>query len=100
QAAKQIGDGKWQSEFHHRFLDFHFRRRDPRELIDRNPEMLVAWVEVVRDLRSEGFLTRVHPEFFERAFHPLHLMEVSERNPEAALAWVQLAGKMVGEGLH
>src|SRR5947208_1224871 len=79
-------------------LDMQFRAHESGELIERNPESLVAWVEVVRDLRSEGFLTRVHPEFFERAFHPLHLMEVSERNPQAALAWLQLAQEFGGEG--
>ena len=88
------------------FLEQAFNSRFLLQLIEHNPETVLAWVQLARDLGGERFIkyfTKKSPvgeEFFERALDPCFLLQLSERNPEAALAWLQMARDLGGERLN
>jgi hypothetical protein len=70
------------------------------ELIERNPEAALEYVQLARELSGryfERFIgTEVDSQFFERAFHPLRLMELVERSPQGALAHLQIIRELGG----
>ena len=78
------------------FIERVFHPRYLLELIERNPETALAWVQLARELGNERLLKHIEPEVFERVFRPRYLLELIERNPETALTWVQLAKEVGG----
>jgi len=99
--GRQLCDYEWQREFSHRFVDFtpHQMPMKGIELGDRNG---LEWLRLMRDIGGGMFSEffdrrRIHPEMFERMFHPKRLVELSERNPEGALAYMQLLREIGGD---
>jgi hypothetical protein len=85
------------------FFERMFHPRQLMELIERNPEAALAYLQVLRELVRGEFFGHIErelgPQFFERMFHPRQLMELTERNPEAALAYLQVLREL-GGGEH
>jgi ATPase family associated with various cellular activities (AAA) len=99
QVAKEVADTEWIRHFGRDLMEFTFRR-DPIEMMEREPDSWIAWVRLVREL-GIGHLREPHGrkffhEFFERALDPRQLLDLSERNPEAALDWVRLMRELGG----
>ena len=67
------------------------------ELSERDPDMGLAWVQLMKEVGGEHFLRRLGAEFFERVFHPRRLRELSERSPGAALAWLEMMREVGAE---
>lgn len=93
--ASEVCEAEWSYRFHREFLEYAFHRHHPRELFERNPEVVIVWAELARELGgwrfSERFDGKMFPsEFFDQALDPRQLLRLSENHPEAALAWIQL----------
>ena len=98
--GRQLCDHEWQREFSHRFLDFTAHKM-PMKGIELGEQYGLEWFRLMRDIGGgmfSEFVDRrgIHPEMFERIFHPRQLLELSERNPEGALAYVQLLREIGG----
>src|SRR5207249_4728895 len=90
---------EWMHHFRRDFMEFTFRR-DPVEMMERDPDSWIAWLRLVRELGvshlRDPFGGKFFHEFFERAFDPHYLLSLSERNPEAALDWLRLMREVGG----
>lgn len=98
QLAKEVADPGWLSDFGRLFMEYTFRR-DPVEMIERDPNSWIAIIRVVRDLGIEPFREanrKFFHEFFERALDPRRLLDLSERHPQAALDWLRLMREVGG----
>jgi hypothetical protein len=101
QTAGEIGDTEWRYRFQREFLQFALLREYPGDLFERNPEAVVAWVQLARDLGGWDFHERFRmkmfpPDLFARVLDPRHLIGLSQRHPEAALAWIELMRELGG----
>ena len=100
------GTGVWSGYLDRRgirseFFDRMFDERRLLELSEYNPERVLAYIQVLRELGGgqsiERFVEReMGPEFFKRMLDPRRLLELSERNPEAALAYIQVLRELGG----
>nr|VFJ55470.1 MAG: hypothetical protein BECKFW1821B_GA0114236_102315 [Candidatus Kentron sp. FW]VFJ76112.1 MAG: hypothetical protein BECKFW1821C_GA0114237_10996 [Candidatus Kentron sp. FW] len=71
------------------------------ELAERNPEGVLAYLQIAQEFGGRKYLERfiereLEPKFFERMPHPRHLLEVAGHNPERALSYLQIAKELGG----
>lgn len=99
--AREVPDIEWSNSFRRDFVEYAFHHRHPMELMERDPEAMLAWLQLVREIEGGHMLARVggkflHPEFLERIFDPRYLLELTERSPDTALTWLQVARELSG----
>jgi len=78
-----------------KFLDRMLNPHYLLELSERNPEVVLAYLQILREWGGgryfEEFIgRRMDPKLINRLFDPRYLLELSERNPEGALAYLQI----------
>ncbi|OYT92151.1 MAG: hypothetical protein CFE43_09580 [Burkholderiales bacterium PBB3] len=83
------------------FLERVLHPRHLQELIQRDPDSALVYIQMIQEFGGTRVLERFSREawgkdFFEKIFHPKHLLELGERNPEGALAFIQLLHQIDG----
>ena len=101
QFTKEVPNLKWKHTFGRDVLDFLAHNRHPMEMMERAPDMWVAWLQLIREFCDADSTKHYNPkmfhhEFFERLLDLRHLLELSQHNPEAALSLVELAWELGG----
>jgi len=100
--SRQLHDYEWIYEFARSFFDDMFHRMAPLESDGFASVQPFEWVRLFREIGAIGDVSRftgrrgLHPEHFDRIFHPRRLLEIIDRNPDAGLAYIRIMRELGG----
>jgi hypothetical protein len=102
--VRRFGRGRWPESFGEEFFE---RAVDPKrmhpdwllEMVDRQPELAIAWLCLAREFGGNRWRSRFGEEFLEHFMHRERLMAMVEIHPEVAIEWLRLAREFGGDRL-